>query len=161
MSYNIVLLLASIFLAAACSKNSVLSEKYVDSIIIGQAFGECGGECFVAFKIENGLVYRSSNLMSVAQVNAISDYEFARDPLPNIRETLIDSLVSNVPKTLDKFDTESFGCPDCGDWGMLPLVVDRVGQSPKLYILDNATRNMDEALRPYGLLMQTAVQEFR
>lgn len=153
------LLIIGLLGMSACQKDIDSAEEF---LIIGSSFGECFGNCAQLYLILDGQVYPDEN---IDYAGAAGTYYarnlFSTEPLANVDAMLLDSLISQLPKRLPVANLEDFGCPDCGDWGSLPLVVGKAYPQAGSYILDNSTSNMSADLKAYGRLIQQALTAWR
>ncbi len=130
-----------------------------DELIVGLSYGECAGDCAFLYLLKDDMAFEDQNIGSVAIEP--ENLTFSTTPIPNITQERIDSLFSQLPERLDDYETEDFGCPDCGDWGSLHVIRITDSGDYQAYVLDNATENMTASLQPYGRLIQRSLLDFR
>lgn len=103
-------LLGWISLFISCNdSDQILVEE---TLIFGHFFGECVGErCVETFRLTR---------FDLAEDNVdgyASDGPFDFEVMPQEKFELVKNLISEIPSELLETDDQTFGCPDCGDWG--------------------------------------------
>lgn len=138
----------------------------VEDLIIGRTWGECfpTSDCARLFQLSGGLVYRDVNVDRFSRRDTASDlsyFEFEADPVFGTDSLIVDSLLTMIPQFIDYYDTADFGCPGCGDEAVLVILVNRGSENQYIFELDSQTEFMIPALRPYGELMNRALDGWR
>ena len=110
---KICLLFILVYAVSSCNKGDGDSENDEKAtLVFGHYYSECGGEaCIETFKLTNTEL--SEDLNDPYAGNGTFDFEL----LPQEKFDLVDGLISEIPSELLTADDQTFGCPDCGDWG--------------------------------------------
>lgn len=127
-----------------------------DVLIVGLTFGECLGDCAHFLKIEGGQVFLDKE---EGYFNNDNTLQFSEESFQatNIVEGMIE-LSQNFPQFLLNTTETRFGCPDCGDWGAMP-VIKLVNGEWKLWILDNQIESNPEDVQEWARQIQKLVSE--
>lgn len=159
MNRFLSLLLIGMLGLSACYEEDYPNETF---IIIGASFGECVGNCAQLYLIADGEVFPDDGIDYAGAVGTVYARNlFASSSLKNVDAQLLDSLITQLPERLPFANTRDFGCPDCGDWGALPLVIGNAYPQAGSYLLDNSTDNMSADMQAYGELMKRALAAWR
>lgn len=98
-----------IFLSSCSKIESEVANP--DYLVFGHFFGECGGEqCIETFKLT------STQLLEDTNDNYLGT-EFDWTELDADKHALVVDLLDAFPASLADEADQTFGCPDCGDWG--------------------------------------------
>jgi hypothetical protein len=149
---NRVLFFLSFFaILFSCEKTDVESH---DQFIVGLSFGECIGDCEHFYKLSNGQLFADDCDFCQAPSGIIFQKE-------NISETSkierIRDLEEQLPEVLLSSNETVFGCPDCGDWGAIHVLLIKE-DSQKHYILDNNIEGNPSELRAFALATRETIQ---
>jgi hypothetical protein len=85
-----------------------------DYLIFGHFYGECGGEgCIETYKLTSSELFED-------EVDAYAGQgPFDFNKLNTDKHNLVKDLLDELPSELISSEDQTFGCPDCGDWGGL------------------------------------------
>jgi len=113
-----------------------------DYLVFGHFYGECGGEgCIETFALTSNKLYEDTNDMYRG-----TDFNFVE--LENeIFEKVVD-LKDKFPVDLLSEDEQTFGCPDCGDWGGILVQYVQSGNA-KTWFIDLKTEDVPEYLNDF------------
>jgi len=123
MKYPIIIkkmffLVAVLFVISSCSDNDPeieLSNLGDDYLVFGHFYGECGGEgCIETYALTADKLYEDTADRYIA-----TDFEFVE--LPAEKFDLVIGLENSFPQEILNETDNTFGCPDCGDWGGIYL----------------------------------------
>jgi len=140
--------LFALFVFISCNKSigpsSVTTTE--DILIIGLTFGECGGDCQTLYKLEDGKIYRD---LESGYWNGSSMLNFSDISIENKdAEEEMAQLLANFPQFFLDSTEQRFGCPDCGDWGAIPVVLfSEDGQ--RTWIVDNDNKGNPKELQDW------------
>lgn len=155
LAYSFTFMLLILLLACKKSDNPEMSSSQsdFDRMVIGIYFGECGGDCASYYLLEDGEVFLDE-VDSAFERNL----KFSNDPLDVENELITEysNLVTLIPALLLDSQDQSFGCPDCGDWGAIHFSVD-----DRSWTLDNSVDNNPEEIRAFVREIQRLLEEFR
>ena len=147
---RIFLLLSFISFLMACEKTEHSTQTV---FIAGLTLGECGGNCHHFFKLDqNELFTDNCDFCTVPeeilfQSNPISDEE---------KIQLMKDLKESVPTFLVFSEEKVFGCPDCGDWGAIHVILQDEGQLQH-FVLDNNIEGNPPELQEFALLVRETI----
>lgn len=118
-------LFALLTIVTSCGNNDPeieLTELGDNYLVFGHFYGECGGEgCIETYALTGDKLYEDTADRYVA-----TDFEFVE--LPMEKFDLVTGLEDSFPaQILDESD-DTFGCPDCGDWGGIYVEYVKDGQ---------------------------------
>jgi len=83
-----------------------------DTLIFGHYFGECLGEsCVEIFRLT------ATDLAEDRKDTYAGAGDFDFETLSQDKFELVKNLISEIPEELIAEEDQTFGCPDCGDWG--------------------------------------------
>ncbi len=95
---------------SACSKNETAFGE-VEYLVFGHFYGECGGEqCIETFKLTSTQLFEDTN-------DNYQGTDFDWVELDADKHAIAVELLNAFPSNLADEDDQTFGCPDCGDWG--------------------------------------------
>ena len=109
-----ILLIALTSFLVACNKTDDETNQAAENaeLVFGHYYGECAGEtCVEIFKLTRSQLLEDKNDPYAGQ----GELDFT--PLSIEKFQLVSELVSKVPDELLAEEDQTFGCPDCGDWG--------------------------------------------
>jgi len=159
MNMKYISLSLLIVLLFSCEAEELADPILTDELIIGLSYGECGGDCAFLYQLKNDKVYADAGVERVW--SEIDNLRFSSVPVANVEPARYDSLFSQLPGSLDSYESSDFGCPDCGDWGSLHIIRTTEAGEYVSYVLDNQTGSMAAGSQPYGRLIQRSLVEFR
>ncbi len=141
-SYYIFFL--GIFLFFSCSNDDDQSGTRQGSLIFGTFAGECFGDCFDVFRIDNGKLQEDQVVDFFTQ-----DYSFTSSfTFPELQFNLYKNILSEIPQELVDGSDKTYGCPDCADQGGFYFEIRTSDGATKKYIVDtnNTTDQSEEIL---------------
>lgn len=138
---RVLIFLSFLFILNSCDKSEVENS---DLLIIGLSFGECLGDCNFLYKLEGGLLFADD----CDFCDIPSDIKFQNNNITDSEKLdRIHKLKDQIPSELLLSSETIFGCPDCGDWGAIHVIV---GEGKKHYTLDNNIEGNPENLRVFA-----------
>lgn len=138
-----------------CNKSEVNTIED-NTLIIGLTFGECVGDCAYFIKIEGNQVYldNEDGYFTTANTPSFKNENILTNAIVNEME----NLRTSFPDFLIQSNETSFGCPDCGDWGALPLFRE-VDGALRFWILDNDNQSNPEEIQAWVESMQILIND--
>lgn len=95
-----------------CKKETVKLEGNIDYFVFSLYHCECAGDCSSVYKIEDEQLFEGQDPSCIVDDFGFDDVTLSQDKL-----TLAKELFDLFPDELLDRNGETFGCPDCGDWG--------------------------------------------
>ena len=119
-----LLLTLFLLLSFSCGKTPDLSlDPNIDWFGFGSYACYCSGNCARLYRIQEGQLYQR-------QYNTCEMYELGNPGtvLPADKIALAQPLLDSFPQGLRGSSDETYGCPDCGDWGGYRIFLQKNGQ---------------------------------
>ena len=94
-----------------------------DYLIFGHYYGLCiGEECVETFKLTTEQLFEDD----IDEYAGVGPFNFVA--ISSAKFELAKDLLSAIPEELIAQENQTFGCPDCGDWGGLYVEYRRSGK---------------------------------
>ena len=153
-------LLFFLLLLAACESLSLRKKtQEVDSLIFGINYGECIGECFTVFKLENEHLWEDTASSSLGDY---LNYEFREDLQLSASEyEEVQGLIGNVPSELFNINNKTFGCPDCYDQGGVFIQFQKGNTSHRFLIDTDDSDDQSEDVVVFKKSVMSRIEELR
>lgn len=149
VSFVIVIIMFS----ASCQDEQsevVLNEG---TLIFGEAFGFCAGDCAHFYKLDDQKLYQDK-----IETYAGSVPHFDDAILPKAKLDIAAPLANSFPQYLLDNPNKTFGCPDCADQGGVHLYYVREGEGFYWHI-DTAVDNQPAEIRNYIMQVRTIIDQ--
>ena len=119
-------------------------ENDKDWFVFGKYYCECGGNCATVYRIENEQLFKRT------ETNKCSMDELTTEApaLDQSKYELALALLNDFPEQMWTDAKETYGCPDCGDWGGYRIVYYKDGVT-RTWQIDTKTDNLPDWLLPY------------
>lgn len=154
--FKFVIFLLSVSITISCSDDLAELENTEEFLIIGLTYGECGGDCSHLYKLEDGQIFQDTEATWWQGSDQPSFSDMALDNQTALEE--LKTLSTTFPNYLTESTEEFFGCPDCGDWGALHVIIIEDGEERK-WTLDNMIESNPEEIQAWTLKMQTLIYD--
>lgn len=149
---RIVNFLLIIAMASSCSTNNVTPQA---SLIFGEAYGFCAGDCAHFFQINDNNLYKDD----IERYSGDAP-SFKPTPLSAVDLELANQLVTDFPEYLLQNVNQTFGCPDCADQGGVHLFYS-TGGSKYFWHIDTFVENQPVEIRQYIKLVREITSELK
>ncbi len=142
-----------IFIFLACEK-----QPHADlqgSLVFGEAYGFCVGDCAHFFKLTVGKLYQDN-------IERLTNEEptFNEMALSNVRFEIARNLLRDFPQYLKNNPNQTIGCPDCADQGGIHLYY-HSGIEKMYWHIDTAVDNQPEEIREYLAQVRAITAQLR
>ena len=114
-----------------------------DYLIFGIFYGECFGDCWVSYKLQNGMLYPDDT-----EFPTFEEIPFKKDPLDHSKFEIAKVLIESFPLDLLQSDKRTYGCPDCGDQGGYYLELMEDGKR-EVWTIDTEDVDQNQAIIDY------------
>lgn len=142
---------AVLMILSSCSKLESLPSGG-DYLVFGHFFGECGGEqCIETFKLTDRQLFEDIN-------DNYRGTEFDWIELDEDKFLIVEDLFDEFPADLIDESDQTFGCPDCGDWGGNYVEYSANGKVGRWY-LDMVQDDIPTYLHDFADLLNEKIQE--
>ena len=122
----------------------------------GWSYGECGGDCATLYKFTNGDLFPDAES---GYMPSYDDVSFQDEALMNTTAlTKVKSLIDDFPSFLIETTEEIFGCPDCGDWGAIHVMLEVDGKE-RWWTLDNQIDGNPDEIQAWTKRVQELIIE--
>ncbi len=139
MKLYYILFICSIFLFPSCSNDDDQgSNNRSESLVFGSFAGECFGNCFDIFRIDNTKLEEDRVVDFFTQ-----NYSFKGSfTFSNQMYLMYRNILNEIPTEFINGSDKTYGCPDCADQGGFYFEVTTAEGKTKKYIVD--TNNTDD-----------------
>jgi hypothetical protein len=127
-------------LFSSCERNNIDQE---DSLIFGEAYGFCVGDCAHFFQIKDNNLLRDNEDRYAGDIPT-----FEAKPLSGPDYELANALLTNFPQYLVDHPNQTLGCPDCADQGGIHLYYTK-GNQQFFWHIDTFVDNQPVEIRDY------------
>lgn len=148
MKLTVVLALLFVLSISSCEKNNLDPEV---SLIFGEAYGFCAGDCAHFYLINDHHIYKDN--MDRFETEQPT---FETTPLQDGDFKLAKSLLDDFPPFLLGKPFETFGCPDCADQGGIHIFYSNSTAS-FFWHIDTNVDNQPVEIREYLAHMRDVV----
>jgi len=153
-------ILCLLFSIVACEDPEVVGEEKgedVPEFVFGWSFGECGGDCATLYRLfENEFLYPDNE---DGYMPAYEDVKFQDVALDNVSAVAkAKTLLEDFPDFLIETTDTIFGCPDCGDWGAIHIMLEIDGEE-RWWTLDNQIDGNPEGIQVWTQRVQDLIIE--
>ena len=131
-----------ILLLALCSCENEQSSPQA-SIIFGEAYGFCTGDCAHFFQINGDKIFQDDLNRYFGEYPT-----FSSTHLPSSKFELAKSLLDNFPNYLLDHPNQTYGCPDCADQGGVHIFY-KAGSMEYFWHIDTFIDNQPIEIRQY------------
>ncbi len=139
---SVILIAIVVMLHFGCYKHEVNPDNETKYLIFGHYYGECGGErCVETYKLTKTRLFEDE----LDTYMSIGPFRFFE--LSNQKFELVKDLFDFVPAKLLASEEQTFGCPDCGDWGGL-MIRSAENNQMKTWFIDQQKSDVPEYLHP-------------
>lgn len=160
MKYSFLCLLLFVsFLSCGNEEESPIIEAEVSEVefIIGITFGECGGDCAHLFEYKENEIFPDDE---PGHWWGDEEPEFKDDPIDNPTAVAqLQTLIEDFPQFLLDSSESSFGCPDCGDWGAIHIMLALNDDEERWWVIDNNIENNPEEIQDWARRVQNLLDE--
>lgn len=139
---NRILFAALVMLLVSCSNDDSIDNK-AKSLVFGSFAGECFGDCFQVFRIDNNQLEedRITNFYG-ENYNFDGNYTFSDEEFSKYSK-----ILNEIPGELIEGNDKTFGCPDCADQGGIYIQIQSSTGKTITYSIDtDDTDDQSEAL---------------
>lgn len=147
-----ILILSSIILFASCERNNLDAEV---SLIFGEAYGFCGGDCAHFFQIKSNHLFKDNMDRYTGDIPT-----FEETSLSQTDYVLAKTLLDGFPQYLLDHPNQTFGCPDCADQGGIHLYYSQ-GNQQYFWHVDTFVDNLPVEIRDYINEVKAVVVELK
>jgi hypothetical protein len=146
MRKSTLLLTIIIILFSACQKNALSPENQLTDgyLIVGIYHGECVGNCFKAYKIDDSGVYKAVNVKYFT--GPLKDLQWEK--LNNQDTQAFENLRNDFPSQLYTVPENYIGMPDAHDQGGWYIETSVDGEK-KYWQIDTVVERLPNYLKPY------------
>ena len=150
-----ILSLFVLALISGCEKDTELVKPDSDDyLVFGWFYGECWGpDCVKVYKIQDGKLYRD-----IYDENNFWNITFDDTPMSDEKYEIAKVMLEEFPDQILDETKDTFGCPDCGDWGGMHLQLAQ-GDLNMTWRIDLQDNDLPEYLIPYKNRMLEVVEQ--
>ena len=144
-------LLIHLFFISCDDRDTNNTSSARNEMIIGLYFGECIGDCATFYRLDERNVYAD-----VIENGYSEDPAFSSESL-NTTEELLNAFIdleNQIPTMLINNEEDSYGCPDCGDWGAIGFIY-----QGRRWTLDNSLNGNPDEIQAFVAEIQRLVME--
>lgn len=148
----LIILIFLVALFSSCEKNHLSPDV---SLIAGEAYGFCAGDCAHFFQINNTNLFRDNVDRYTGDVPT-----FEAVPLSEANYKLANSLLTSFPQYLLDHTNQTIGCPDCADQGGIHLYYTE-GNQQFFWHIDTFVANQPVEIRDYIVEVRGVIAELK
>lgn len=137
-----------VLLTTSCERNNL---DPAATLIFGEAYGFCAGDCAHFFQISNKHIYKDNIDRFGTDLPTFDDI-----PLSGSDYELAESLLANFPSYLLDNPNVTLGCPDCADQGGIHIYYIQ-GTNTYFWHIDTFIDNQPAEIRDYLSQMRDVI----
>lgn len=130
------------------------SEESEADFAFGWSYGECGGDCATLYLYNNDALYLDDVPGYMVAYEDVEFQDVALENDPALQDAR--SLIEDFPDFLIETTEEVFGCPDCGDWGAIHIMLEIDG-ADRWWTLDNQIDGNPEEIQAWTQRVQDLI----
>lgn len=144
---------------SACNDSKLEGEETETGdadFVFGWSYGECGGDCATLFKYDDDALYLDDVR---GYMVAFEDVEFQDVTVDDATALAkVKDLIEDFPEYLIESTEVRFGCPDCGDWGAIHIMLE-IDDEERWWTLDNQIDGNPEEIQAWTQRVQDLIIE--
>ncbi len=138
MKLHYTIFVLSIFLLLSCSNDDDQTISGGESLIFGTFAGECFGDCFDVFRIDDRKLEEDQVVdFFIENYSFKGSFTFSEE-----QYSVYKNILNEIPRELINGSDKTYGCPDCVDQGGFYFEITTSEGETKKYIVD--TDNTDD-----------------
>ena len=124
--------------------------------VFGWSYGECGGDCVSLFRLDDDSLYPDDEH---GYFPTSGNVDFKDESLADASALIeAQSLLEDFPNYLIESNENRFGCPDCGDWGSIHIMLE-IDDEERWWTLDNQIDGNPEEIQGWTQRVQDLIVE--